>query len=602
MLSKFKEIIKQPQTIISGFCIFVLMFMYWQLLETIVVINIDDVMYSDWTQHGISYFIEKNVWHYTNFNGRAFVHLILQIVLIFDEHLYAILIPIFIFISSYLFIDVIKKEWHIATKMFASSLTILFVIGLSYRFQDHILWMSGGFNYIFPLFIISIFYWLFINKKEKNKSLLYLIPLSFLCGATTEQYGMFTIGLIICTSFFQYIKTKKINKKDIICIFCSVCGLTTIIFSPSTMTRLLESNKSASIASFSLYDGYLRIFSFIGGNQSAMLLPIALMLLLGCCAILKNKNIIQNKITKIISLLGFPLAIILYVSRLYSIETLNMIITTLYVIALIILFLLNENTRKYGKLLLCGFGTLFMMSITMQSGNRTCIPCILSFFIVMSIILIDTFVGNNKKVLNIILIALLILTNLNTYWTILDNYTAKEVYCKQIYSEFINAKNSGVINIDFDESIATPTPKFRYMSLQDNARYEQVVRFREKFEIPKDTKVYFKSEMYETHSVLINEEYLFVPAIKLNNKIYVPMTTATRLFEKISTKQNDDNIEIYIDNKIFNCNTMNSLEIKLYGARITYVEIDTFCNMFDLKYINRENKTIEFTNSSQTKS
>ena len=100
MLSKFKEIIKQPQTIISGFCIFVLMFMYWQLLETIVVINIDDVMYSDWTQHGISYFIEKNVWHYTNFNGRAFVHLILQIVLIFDEHLYAILIPIFIFISS----------------------------------------------------------------------------------------------------------------------------------------------------------------------------------------------------------------------------------------------------------------------------------------------------------------------------------------------------------------------------------------------------------------------------------------------------------------------------------------------------------------------
>ena len=98
-------------SIVFSFSVFVLLFL---MFEKIPNIYIDDTMYSDWTKHGLSYFIEKNIWHINNFNGRTFIHLCLEFVLIFKQHLYAILIPTFIFVSAFLTTKLVNKNMPVS--------------------------------------------------------------------------------------------------------------------------------------------------------------------------------------------------------------------------------------------------------------------------------------------------------------------------------------------------------------------------------------------------------------------------------------------------------------------------------------------------------
>ena len=83
-------------TYISAGVLLLSIFLCWRLFEQIVLISIDDAMYAGFTQHGLKHFVDKNIWHYISFNGRFFVHFIMQLVVVFEEHLYAILFPLFI--------------------------------------------------------------------------------------------------------------------------------------------------------------------------------------------------------------------------------------------------------------------------------------------------------------------------------------------------------------------------------------------------------------------------------------------------------------------------------------------------------------------------
>ena len=163
-MNKSKKIL----TVTSAVSLLAATVICWLLLELISIVSIDDAMYAGWTQHGFKYFLERNVWHYTNFNGRFFVHLVMQIVLFFEEHLYAIIFPFFISVSTFIFATVAKKEWSIHKKLFASALSLLAYLALGRTvLTATAMWVAGGFNYIFPLLAVALFYILFLRQRKK---------------------------------------------------------------------------------------------------------------------------------------------------------------------------------------------------------------------------------------------------------------------------------------------------------------------------------------------------------------------------------------------------------------------------------------------------
>ena len=185
----------------------------WMLCETIVPVYIDDVMYGSFTDKGLSHFLEMNWWHINNFNGRTFVHVMLQLVLIFNEHLYAIVMPIMLAVIFAGFAKLINPNITKIGMLNSASAGLAMFLALNHTYlAPTLLWMSGGFNYIFPLFFIVVAYSLFMKTRHEGFSFVTALCV-LLASATTEQYGMYTIGLIVITLFFDFID-KKFNIKN----------------------------------------------------------------------------------------------------------------------------------------------------------------------------------------------------------------------------------------------------------------------------------------------------------------------------------------------------------------------------------------------------
>lgn len=550
--------------------------MCWALLELIAVISVDDAMYSGWTQHGFKYFIDKNVWHYLNFNGRFFVHFILQIVLIFEEHLYAVIFPFFISVSAFIVASIAKKEWSIYQRLFVSAISLIAYLCLSARYvTTTAMWISGGFNYVFPLIAIFSFYYVFLKNRQKTKALAYLIPFALLCGATTEQYGMYTVGIITLTYFFDALKNKRVDKRGFIYLGAAICGLLTVILAPPTLNRLNTKTE------LSLIDGITYNWKFLGGEESTVLLPALFMLITALIAAynLYSKKYRYNKLL----VLGLPLSVAAYLFYRCTMHTGAMIITYAYVILVIVTMLKSNETRELGKILLCGFGTYVMMGITTIATCWTAIPCILSFIIVIAIMLVELLSEIKIRVFSIIIIGTLFISGLILYNSSYIKYKAESIFCNELYEQMQSANESGKIEYNWDNTIPTRLVTHRNMTLVD---FYPLAYYQEKFDIPDNVKYIITSKMYNAKNLSCNGLYSQAPAVKLGNEIYVPAQTP---YLDACLKQEVSVAMLYNDNQAFigvrigddtiRCAQNNTLKI----GHLIYIKLDVILEQYKYK-------------------
>ena len=63
----------------------------------------DDFIYATYFSEGFSGFIQKTINHYTQMNGRALVHFILELILIFKDKLFIIVIPLLLTLTFFIY-------------------------------------------------------------------------------------------------------------------------------------------------------------------------------------------------------------------------------------------------------------------------------------------------------------------------------------------------------------------------------------------------------------------------------------------------------------------------------------------------------------------
>lgn len=489
---------------------------FWRICETVTLIYIDDVMYANWTQHGLKYFWEQIVWHFENFNGRTFIHVFLSLILSAKEHIYAIIIPLCVMISAWFSYDLIKSDAKYYEKLFACGFVNIAFLSLpTYYLSSGLLWMSGGINYIFPLFLVLFGYTLYKKSLTNGKYIIPAFVATFIGGATTEQWGMYMIGLITLSLLFYFIeKDKKCIKTTILMLASSAAGYISIFLSPGTSTRAQN------------HSNILNIISGFGTNNRLLYGNGLFLIVIGSIVFLLA--FIMRKYNKRAFVANMILAILYCIFAIINFPFLAGICLLILFVSTSITLMKNEKTREMGKLLFCGYGTFFMMSIASDVGFRTFIPFLITSIIVI-ICLYFNHINNIKKdkLYTIVIVAFGLCLSVSCISFATGCIKAEKIYNKPIYEDILNIENGGVahINIDLLE-ISDKYAYHRYNSSFDVGGYSDTVHLKNYYGL--DTlKFHNTSNKYDVSDIYFDDISYFYPVIHKDGKSYVPHTVLT---------------------------------------------------------------------------
>jgi hypothetical protein len=182
-----------------------------------------------------------------------------------------------------------------------------------------------------------------------------------------------------------------------------------------------------------------------------------------------------------------------------------------------------------------------------------------------------------------------------------SGYKGKQAFNIDIYNQLKNAKETKEVVINFDETIATATPKYRYPTFFDGCILGNQERFAEAFDMPSDTKYTFISTMYDVASLEYENKYLCMPAVTIEGKVYVPLLIGTIIdtYENhapqgyVSIIMNAFEYRFYQDGRVTRVFANNETTIAedieyqviyQYGGGNRFIELDTLCNIMQLMY------------------
>lgn len=347
--------------------------------------------------------LKNQVADYMHINGRFFVHVIVQTLLIFGKKMWAILNPIVIttlLLVITLIIKVILKETKINYRYFLLS-TALFLLMINYKYI--IYWVSGSVNYIWVSLILFLFLYYYLKKGLDNKYLLnafIILGVSILHEMTLVFMIIFMLGHII----LKKIKHEKIDKKYLLYLLSIIISTLFIMLSPGNRHRMGMDATWASLNIFEKIGLSLPVVSYNLFNirnyhniiPTLFIISIAYKLFM-----LKEK---KNNILAIILLLITLLSGVIDNSYLYI---------DLAIISFISIFYIQFINKDYN-LIIISLGFYAMVYSTIITPNYMDGRPNL-FFDIYAIMMINVFINNiiNMKYTKYFLLCLFILMIVN---------------------------------------------------------------------------------------------------------------------------------------------------------------------------------------------
>lgn len=208
----------------------------------------DDYYYMTLVNSNLSIFINNHISHYLLANGRVIVHLLvtlfLSVDMIYWKIFNSLMLAAIVFFGSKISVNSFKDKLqkNIDTYVMLFTCVILFsaIAFLDIEMtRQSVYWLTGSFNYVYPI-VMLLLYWYVISNFKKLSKLKFLLPLlAFLSGATVEQISLMTIGLMVITIIdIKFIKKEKVDKWFYIALMLSIIGSASVIFAPATFVRI----------------------------------------------------------------------------------------------------------------------------------------------------------------------------------------------------------------------------------------------------------------------------------------------------------------------------------------------------------------------------
>ena len=202
----------------------------------------DDFYYATFWRGGPIRFLKNVYGHFQAFNGRVLVHLMVQTLLAFPQWVLAAVDTLWLLLMGRLGLQVLKgsRSGEGAAGLAAFGAGVL-LVGQQVQ-AETLLWASGYYNYIFPIFltVLACVCWSRWLDSKRVRSLVWLLPVQFLCGATTEQCGAMTVMAVSCLSLLWLWRERpgfRWGLSAALAPLATLLGWGSIFLSPATMHR-----------------------------------------------------------------------------------------------------------------------------------------------------------------------------------------------------------------------------------------------------------------------------------------------------------------------------------------------------------------------------
>lgn len=426
--------------------IFILLVLY---IHHFIYLGGDDFIYGSYLKGSVAEFFDNHIYHYMFKNGRAIVHFVVTLFLMFDVYLWRIINPLTICCLIILISKLTNSDKEKYKKAITLSIMLVSFISINIS-REAIYWLDGSFNYLYPmvLFLLNIY---LVNKSiENNKNYWYLPILGFVVGATVEQVGLMTIGVLFLILIDRlFINKNKVDTILYVNFIATILGYLTVVLAPGNFVR--SSKQSPEIVGNIIQ---LFRYNFMSDKMNFFMLLLMISSIAWLISFIKrgyNKKInflllilmVLNSI--LYSAIGFFTSSIMKLANRFINENIsiysslwevtsrldgsNILGAILWGIAVVsgcftIIVLLYQGIVIYIKnkelnmlvFIIVAIGAQFMMIISPVYGYRTVFPSLIAWIIVIVYSMVNNL--NNKYILPMILSSVMFSIN-NNYFIII---------------------------------------------------------------------------------------------------------------------------------------------------------------------------------------
>ena len=472
-----KKSVLNLKNFISVFCIFV-----FALTGAATTLYGDDFIYALYLRHGFLNFIKMTGEHYMQMNGRAAVHFLLELILVFKDRLFFVVIPLLI-MSVYFFagcaLDVKQR-----TLFFALALSGTLILPYTIL-REGVFWMAGTMNYIYPTALALAAFYVFRRSAEEERIKVSAVFVLFLSGASTEQGGAAAIAAAALYSIIRF-RDKKDIKRCIIMLLIMAVGYATVVLSPSTFGRTVAETSEA----LSLIERLRLVYDFSVGRNSAFLVFESVLLLLAAD---------ELKLHKPVSAMLAAAAAASGIFKLLGMYTAAGIILTAALTAEGIFGLFFGKTER-SALLLAGLASVGMLVFSVTFGYRNILPCLLILIAVGADVLCDIAPGGKKSAYALAVVFVFgVVSFAPTFCGYAEN--------RKIINENLTAIGDGTSDFYYNADL---NPKYSYNQFISDDYYQAA--YRDIYRIRDGVKIYIKGAGFRD---------LYHNGIHCENPIYI---------------------------------------------------------------------------------
>lgn len=203
----------------------------------------DDFFYARFTKVDFNYFISRHIDHYMRANGRAIVHLLVTLFLGLNIHIWQIVNSMML--GGIVLFGTKSIEGKASINQQSNSANYsAFIMAVSIAFLDinmtrqSVYWLTGSFNYVYPILMLLVYWYLLSRKDHLQKSGWCLPVMAFLSAATVEQVSLMSFGLTLLMIIEQrVIRKQKPHRILILCLIAATLGMVSVVLAPSVFLR-----------------------------------------------------------------------------------------------------------------------------------------------------------------------------------------------------------------------------------------------------------------------------------------------------------------------------------------------------------------------------
>lgn len=334
------------------------------MMQGMTTYTYDDYYYAVFLRNGPVGFLEQNLAHYVQRNGRVLVHIAAELLLAGGRWFYSAGNLLVLAAVIGLGIRYLDQDAHKDWPLILGAGAAFVMLGSMRVLRSWLLCPADSVNYMLPMLALMGML-LALRRRKKLSALL----LALLCGATTELFAAMGFAAVAAELLWMRCRKGRWDWMRLICLGGILCGLTTILLSPATRERA-----SAELSVSGIGFSFLRYANSIAAPGTSLPLLTAAALILG-------KSLPRR--------MGWSAAVVAAMLASSWILPRSTVFTAVifgvfctYVLVCAGTMILTDDRQQCGFLLLAGMASVAVMILTDSGSVRVTIPFVLCLILV----------------------------------------------------------------------------------------------------------------------------------------------------------------------------------------------------------------------------